>query len=52
MKASGSAEVRQFATKVDAGTPVNLPHYDMASSFIRHYNNAIERMPILPKGIV
>lgn len=49
-KASGQAELRQFATKVDSGTPIMLPAKDMSDLFLKRSEFEKQNLPIRQKG--
>jgi hypothetical protein len=49
-KAVSSANVRQFNTKVDSGTPVQNPMADMVKFFLARFEAEMGRCPMRPKG--
>jgi hypothetical protein len=51
-QASGSANIRQFATKIDAGAPTDIPAKDMADFFLRRFEIELQRLPARQKGIL
>lgn len=50
--AASAANIRQFNTKVDSGTPVHNPLIDMAKYFNLQYHNAAKMLPDLEKPSV
>ena len=51
-QASGSANIRQYATKIDAGQPTDIPAKDMSDFFLRRFNLELQGLPTRQKGIV
>lgn len=49
-KASAQAEIRQFATKVDSGTPVMLPAKDLSHYFLQRAEIELKNVPNMQKG--
>ena len=49
-KANGQAELRQYATKVDSGTPIMLPAKDMSDYFMRRAEISLQLLPHKQKG--
>lgn len=49
-KASASARIRQFNTKVDSGQPDDNVLKDMASFFLNKFENELQRLPMAQKG--
>lgn len=50
-KASGSSGIRQYAQKVDAGKPTDIPAKDMANVFLQRYENEMQSLPMTEKAI-
>lgn len=50
-KASEQAEIRQYASKVDAGTPVMLPAKDLSDFFLKRSEIEKQNLPMRQKGI-
>jgi len=50
-KATGSANIRQFDTKVDSGQPTDNPLKDMSDFFLRRFELELQRIPTRQKGI-
>lgn len=51
-RASGSANIRQFGTKVDAGVPTDIPQKMMADTLMKAFEREMMRFPALRKGSV
>jgi len=51
-QASGSADVRQFTTKVDAGKPTDIPAKDMSDFFLKRYEIELQNLPSQERGTV
>lgn len=49
--ANNAANIRQFATKVDAGAPTDNPLADMATFFLKRFEYELMRLPAKTKGI-
>jgi hypothetical protein len=49
--ATGSANVRQYNTKVDAGAPTDNPVKDMSDYYMRRFEIELQRIPMKQKGI-
>jgi hypothetical protein len=49
--ANAQAELRQYGTKVDSGTPVMLPAKDMSDYFMKRAELEAQRLPLLEKGL-
>lgn len=50
-RASESAVLRQYNTKVDSGQPIDNPLKDMANEFFRLFDVEMKRYPQMQKGI-
>jgi len=50
-RASGSAVLRQYNTKVDSGNPEDNPTYEMAKAFMTMFETEMKRIPQMTKGI-
>lgn len=50
-QASGSANIRQYNTKIDAGLPTDIPAKDMSDFFLRRFELELQRIPTRQKGI-
>jgi len=51
-EASGSANVRQFTTKVDAGSPTDIPAKDMSDFFLKRYEVELQNLPAQERGTI
>jgi hypothetical protein len=49
-KASASANIRQYNTKVDSGVPVHNPEAEMSTYFLRRFEAEMNRHPARAKG--
>jgi len=49
-EASGSANVRQFQTKVDSGNPTDIPAKDMSDFFLKRYEIELQNLPAQERG--
>lgn len=49
--ASSSASLRQYATRVDSGTPLDNPLKDMSDYFLKRYEHELKSIPQKMKGI-
>lgn len=50
-RASQSAVIRQYNTKVDSGTPIDNPILDMSKSFHTQFETELKRLPQTEKGV-
>jgi hypothetical protein len=49
-KASASANIRQYNTKVDSGIPIHNPEAEMSTYFLRRFEAEMNRHPSRAKG--
>jgi hypothetical protein len=49
-KASASANIRQYNTKVDSGVPIHNPEAEMSTYFLRRFEAEMNRHPARAKG--
>ena len=49
-KAVASANIRQYATKVDSGTPEDNPILIVSTHFQKIFDVAVQRLPAMPRG--
>jgi hypothetical protein len=49
-RASGSSDIRQFGTKVDSGTPTDIPQLLVGNDFFRKFEIEMSRFPAQRKG--
>lgn len=49
--AVAAANVRQYGTKIDAGTPIHNPVADMSKSLLARFEEEMRKLPERPKGI-
>jgi hypothetical protein len=49
-KSAGSADIRQYNTKVDSGAPTDIPQKTMSDFFYRRYELELQRLPSMEKG--
>lgn len=50
-RASATADVRQYATKIESGTPTDNPAKDMSDFFLKRYEIEMQRMPMHTRGV-
>jgi len=50
-RASEQGEIKQFATKVDSGTPITLPAENLSNFFMKRAESELQRIPMKQKGI-
>jgi len=51
-QAAGSANLAQYRTKVDSGTPTDIPAKDMSDFFLRRFELELQRLPSLERGVL
>lgn len=49
-KAAGSADIRQYNTRVDSGNPNDIPQKTMSDFFYRRFELELQRLPTMEKG--
>ena len=51
-KASAAANIRQYGTKVDNGSPEDNPMLTMSTYFLKAFEIAAQKFPVIPRGII
>jgi len=51
-KAVSGANIRQFNTKVDSGTPEDNPILKVSTYYQRMFDICVQRLPVLPRGVI
>lgn len=50
-RATQSAVIRQYNTKIDSGTPIDNPLLEMSKTFMMMYETELKRLPTMTKGV-
>jgi len=50
-KAFSAANIRQYGTRVDSGTPEDNPLMTMSNNFLKRFEIEMNRLPMMSKGI-
>lgn len=51
-KASAAANIRQYGTKVDSGSPEDNPMLTMSTYFEKVFERTVQKFPSIPRGVV